>query len=58
MSIMSRISRLAADYRAARARQQTEISVSNLPLELQRDIGWPNAYRHNTTNKVVIGGWY
>lgn len=58
MSIMTRLGRLAADYRAARARFETERSINSLPAEIQRDIGWPQAYRHNTVNKVVIGGWY
>ena len=58
MSIMTALSRLAADDRSARARQETERSVRSLPLEIQKDIGWPEAYRHNTVNKVVTGGWY
>jgi hypothetical protein len=58
MSIMTTLSRFAADYRAARARHETECSVRSLPLEIQKDIGWPEAYRHSTVNKVVTGGWY
>jgi len=58
MSIMSRFNRFAENYRAARAAAKTEASIRALPLELQRDIGWPHAYRHNTVNKVVAGDWY
>lgn len=58
MTILSSLSRFAADYRAARARQETERSIRSLPAEIQKDIGWPEAYRHNTVNKVVTGGWY
>lgn len=43
MSILSTISRLANEYSAARARYITERSISALPIELQKDIGWPNA---------------
>lgn len=58
MSILSSIGRFAAEYRAARSRYLTEQSVRALPSEIQKDIGWPDSYRHNTTNKTVTGGWY
>jgi len=58
MSILSTLGRIAAEYRAVRARQQTERSIRSLPPEIQKDIGWPEGYRHNTVNKVVTGGWY
>jgi len=57
MSILSTISRFASEYRDARARYLTERSVRSLPFEIQKDIGWPESYRHNTVNKVVTGGW-
>jgi hypothetical protein len=57
MSILSNLSRFASDYRAARARHQTERSIRSLPAEIQKDIGWPDAYRHNTVKQVVTGGW-
>ena len=57
MSILSNLSRFAADYKAARSRYLTERSIRTLPTEIQKDIGWPDAYRHNTVNKVVLGGW-
>ena len=41
MSILSTISRLAHEYSEARARYITERSISALPIELQKDIGWP-----------------
>ena len=46
MSILSRIGRLAAEYKEARARYLTERSIHNLPIELQKDIGWPDAYAY------------
>ena len=57
MSILSSLSRFAADYKAARSRYLTERSIRALPAEIQKDIGWPHAYRSNTVNKVVTGGW-
>lgn len=57
MSILSNLSRFAADYKAARSRYLTEHSIRTLPAEIQKDIGWPEAYRRNTVNKVVVGGW-
>ena len=44
MSIFSAISRLAAEYSEARARYLTERQVRSLPPEIQKDIGWPDAY--------------
>ena len=44
MSILSTIGRLAAEYSEARARYLTERSIHALPIELQKDIGWPDAY--------------
>lgn len=41
MSIRSSIGRIATRYSAARARYMTERSIRSLPLELQKDIGWP-----------------
>ena len=43
MLILSTIMRLASDYRARRRRLHTYLEVSNLPREIQKDIGWPDA---------------
>lgn len=42
MTIMRTIGRLAADYRARRRRLSTYLEISSLPLEIQKDIGWPD----------------
>jgi len=42
MSILTTITRLASDYRARRRRLATYIEISNLPHDLQKDIGWPD----------------
>jgi hypothetical protein len=57
MSILSTISRLAHEYSEARARYITERSIGALPIELQKDIGWPSAreVHHNAT--FANGAW-
>lgn len=44
MSILSSIGRIAAEFSAARARYHTERTIRSLPVELQKDIGWPDAF--------------
>jgi hypothetical protein len=53
MSILSTIGRLAAEYSEARARYLTERSIHALPLELQKDIGWPDAYETRKTRRFL-----
>ncbi|AWC23504.1 hypothetical protein WHT83_18890 [Aminobacter sp. P9b] len=48
MSILSSIGRIASEFNAARARYHTARSVRSLPLELQKDIGWPEAFDSET----------
>lgn len=40
MSILSSLSRYAADYRERRRRMRTYMEIANLPVEIQKDIGW------------------
>lgn len=42
MFILQGISRLATEYSRVRSRYLTERSVRALPLEIQKDIGWPD----------------
>lgn len=59
MSILSMIGRIANEFSAARARYQTERSIRALPLELQKDIGWPETYdsrtgyRHHRSGEAI-----
>jgi hypothetical protein len=53
MSILSTIGRLAAEYNEARARYLTERSIHSLPIELQKDIGWPDAYQDRNSRRSV-----
>lgn len=56
MSIISSLGRLASEYSAARARYLTERAVRDLPPELRKDIGWPDAYSRNPRYRGV-GTW-
>lgn len=53
MSILSTIGRFAAEFSAARARHQTERTIRSLPVELQKDIGWPDAFDKTTATAVA-----
>jgi hypothetical protein len=44
MSVLSTLGRYAAEFSAARARYLTERQVRSLPVEIQKDIGWPDAH--------------
>ncbi|MBN9070848.1 MAG: hypothetical protein J0H34_04445 [Rhizobiales bacterium] len=43
MSILSVIGRIARNYSADRARYLAARQIEKLPLEIQKDIGWPDA---------------
>jgi hypothetical protein len=53
MSILSTIGRLAAEYNEARVRYLTERSIHSLPIELQKDIGWPDAYEDRNSRRFL-----
>lgn len=57
MSILSSLSRIAADFSAARARYQTERTIRSLPIELQKDIGWPEASAADPSYRRGTGSW-
>lgn len=44
MSFLNTISRCASDYQARRRRLRTYQEITSLPREIQKDIGWPDAY--------------
>ncbi|MDQ0329029.1 MULTISPECIES: hypothetical protein [Phyllobacteriaceae] len=43
MSILSSIGRIATRYSAARTHARTQRVLRSLPIELRKDIGWPEA---------------
>ena len=55
MSILSSIGRLAVEFSAARARHQTERTIRSLPVELQKDIGWPDAFYKDSGYRRGVG---
>ena len=57
MSILSSIGRLATEFSAARARYQTERAIHALPVELQKDIGWPEAADAKAGLRYGVGTW-
>ncbi len=57
MSILSTIGHYAAEYSAARARYLTERQVRSLPTEIQKDIGWPDAYATPRAPRLRSGSW-
>ncbi len=57
MSILSSIGRLAAEFSAARARHQTERTIRSLPAELQKDIGWPDAFNRQIDGHDGVRSW-
>ena len=57
MSILSSIGRLATEFSAARARYQTERAIHALPIELQKDIGWPEAADAKTNMRFGVSSW-
>ncbi len=57
MSILSSIGRIAAEFSAARARHHTERTIRALPVELQKDIGWPDALNSDTRLRHGSQSW-
>ncbi|TIX40018.1 MAG: hypothetical protein E5V40_14740, partial [Mesorhizobium sp.] len=45
------------EFTAARARYQTERAIHALPIELQKDIGWPEAADARTGARHGVGSW-
>jgi hypothetical protein len=45
MSLFETISQYATAYRARRRRYLTYLEISSLPREIQKDIGWPDAFQ-------------
>lgn len=57
MFVISTIGRLAADYAAARNRRRTEQQIRSLPLEIQKDIGWPDLQPRRSASPSTFGAW-
>jgi hypothetical protein len=57
MSILSSIGRIATEYSAARARYRTERALRSLPIELRKDIGWPETVDDRNTRRFGTANW-
>lgn len=57
MSILASIGRIAAEYSAARSRHRTERTIRALPIEIQKDIGWPDALDPRMGERHGAGTW-
>lgn len=44
MSIFESIARFTSNYRARRRRYNNYMKLSSLPMEIQKDIGWMEAF--------------
>ena len=55
MSIATYIVHFAAEFAAARNRYLTERQVRALPLEIQKDIGWPGVAGRREPGRHVVG---
>lgn len=56
-TILSTIGRIASEFSAARTRYRTERAIYALPIELQKDIGWPEARGASTTLFNRVHDW-
>jgi hypothetical protein len=56
MSVFDRIDHYIADVRRARQRARTERMIRALPSEVQKDIGWPEAYEESRWRIARLNG--
>lgn len=56
MSIYSALTHFAEEWRAARAEARTYRVIGSLPLEVQKDIGWPDV-QHTRKFPLATGSW-
>ncbi|RWH72372.1 MAG: hypothetical protein EOQ86_26985 [Mesorhizobium sp.] len=54
MSILSSVGRIATRYSAARARYRSERALLSLPIELRKDIGWPEIVVDAHSPRIAI----
>jgi hypothetical protein len=52
MSILNAFDRYVTEFRSRREAARTERVISSLPLEVQKDIGWPHP--HEDTQARLI----
>jgi hypothetical protein len=57
MTILSSIGRIAAEYSTARARYRAERALRSLPVELRKDIGWPETADSRDDRRFGTANW-
>ncbi len=58
MSIVSTIIHLADAIRERRSRARNERIIANLPADIRKDIGWPDAMDRGARENVRNPIWY
>ena len=58
MSIFGTFDRYLTSYRRLRQRVRAERMISSLPAEVQKDIGWPDAYEESRWRMSHKSGRY
>lgn len=56
MSIYTALSHFTEEWRAARREARTYRIIGSLPLEVQKDIGWPDGQR-TRSYPLALGSW-
>lgn len=56
MSILSSIGRIATRYAETRARYRSERALLSLPIELRKDIGWPEILDAQNSRRAGMAG--
>ncbi|MDP3896157.1 MAG: hypothetical protein Q8Q62_05735 [Mesorhizobium sp.] len=57
MSFISGLASRAANRRRAREQRRTELLLNELPVEIQRDIGWQSTGRSGQGRPRSVFGW-
>ncbi|TKT80054.1 hypothetical protein [Aquamicrobium sp. LC103] len=56
MSILTTVGRFITELNRNRVRNSTARLISELPLDMQKDIGWPSAYYNNRGRPNPVSG--
>jgi hypothetical protein len=56
MSLISTLRHFANDWQVARAEIRTRRIIASLPMEVQKDIGWPDTGRRQRL-PLGLGSW-
>jgi hypothetical protein len=57
MSILSSLGRVASRYAQNRARHRSERELLSLPIELRKDIGWPEIADRRNDRRLGTTNW-